>query len=55
MKYTVIVNRIGYAQTDIEVEASSEDEARQKALDKAGNVEFREHDADYEVDGVIRN
>jgi hypothetical protein len=55
MKYRVIVNRIGYAQTDIEIEASSEDEARQKALDKAGDIEFREHNADYEVDGVIGN
>ena len=52
MKYTVSVTRIGYAHLDIEVEASSPEEAEQKALDEAGNHLFSEHSSDYEAHGV---
>ena len=52
MKYTVSVTRIGYAHLDIEVEASSPDEAEDKALDQAGNHLFSEHSSEYETHGV---
>ena len=51
-KYEVSVTRIGYAHTTIEVEAESEEQAEQKAIDMAGNYDFSEHDADYECNGV---
>ena len=51
-KYEVSVTRIGYAHTTIEVEAESEEQAEQKAIDMAGNYDFSEHDADYECEGV---
>lgn len=51
-KFNVTVSRAGYSSADFEVEAKSETEAEQKALEKAGNHEFREKDANYEVDNV---
>jgi hypothetical protein len=51
-KYTVSVVRTAYACMDIEVEAENEKEAREKALEEAGNHVFNEHDADYLTDGV---
>jgi hypothetical protein len=51
-KYKVKVCRISYAHRDLEVEATNIREARQKALDEAGNYEFSEHDADYKVEGI---
>jgi len=52
MKYKVNVTRIGYANLDIEVEASSLEEAEEKALDEAGNHLFTEHHSEYEAQGV---
>lgn len=51
-RYTVSVVRIGYAHRDITVDADSEQEAVDKAVDTAGNYEFSEHDADYKADYV---
>lgn len=51
-KYEVSVTRIGYAHTTIEVEAENELEAKEKAIEMAGNYDFSEHDADYECEGV---
>ena len=53
VKYTVLVSRISYASQNIEVEALNDNEAKKLALIEAGGLEFREHDADYEVDGVF--
>lgn len=61
VKATVSVCRIGYAFRDIsvEVEVSTKmtkkevlDSINKAALDQAGNVEFSENDAKYEVDCV---
>ncbi len=51
-KFNVVVSRIGYASRQIEVEAESEEQAKLKAIDEAGDYEFSEHDADYSVDAV---
>lgn len=45
--FKVSVDRIGYGNREIEVEANSQEEADAKALDEAGNFEFSEHNADY--------
>lgn len=50
MKYTVNVTRTGYAHREIEVEAATEEEAKQKAEEIAGNFEFSEKDADYKAE-----
>jgi hypothetical protein len=49
-KFTIPVLRIGYACRDIEVEARSEEEARQIALDTAGEFDFSEHSSEYMID-----
>ena len=51
-KFTVAVIRIGYACKDMEVEAANEEEAKEVALDHAGNESFSEHHSEYEVDYV---
>ncbi len=51
-KFKVLVTRIAYASHSIEVEAESELEARELAIDEAGNLEFREHSSDYVVDAM---
>lgn len=52
MKYNVSITRIGYAHANLEVEADSELEAQEKAMDMAGDSNFSECDADYECEGV---
>ena len=52
-KYSVSITRIGYAHRNIEVEADSELEAQEKAMDMAGDYDFSEGDADYECEGVM--
>lgn len=52
MKYKVNMTRIGYANLDIEVEAATLEEAKELALDKAGDQLFSEHESEYEVLGV---
>jgi len=54
MRYIVTVTRIAPQTMDIEVEASSMEEAEQKALEKAPNLDFTGFDKDssYEVECV---
>lgn len=48
-KYQINVTRIGYACRVIEVEAKSQEEAENLALEKAPNLEFSEHASEYEI------
>ena len=50
MQFDVQVTRIAYAVKTIRVEADGPDEARQKALEEAGNHLFTEHNSDYEAE-----
>ena len=52
MKYEVNVSRIGYASARFRVEAENEIEAKEKAIDQAGNYDFSEGDAEYECESV---
>lgn len=45
--FNVAVTRIGYATKDFEVEADTQEEANEKALEAAGNHEFNEKESDY--------
>lgn len=45
-KYKVHVCRIGYAHRDIEVQATTIKEAKERALNGAGGLDFSEKDAD---------
>ncbi len=51
-KYEVLITRIGYAHTRFEVEADSELEAQEKAINMAGDYDFSEGDAEYECEGA---
>jgi len=51
-KYDISIIRIGYSYKTIAVEAINEEEATEKALAIAGEFEFTEKDANYEVDGI---
>lgn len=51
-KFTIRVKRISYASKDIEVTASSLAEAQLKALSEAGDHEYSEDTAEYELDDV---
>jgi hypothetical protein len=51
-KFTVPVVRIGYGFTNIEVEATNQEEAEQLALDEAGDHEYSEKSSEYEVEGT---
>ena len=53
MKYIVSVTRIGYGGLDLEVEADSEDKAKEIALNQASGHAFSEHHSDYQVDQVV--
>ena len=50
MKYEVEITRISYATLTFGVEASSEEEAKELAMDEACNTSFDEDTADYEID-----
>jgi len=52
-KYEVDVTRTGYGSRVLDIEADSEEEAREKALIVAGNYEFSEKDSSYSVEGVV--
>ena len=52
-EFDVAVLRIAYGSRRIRVKAKSQFEAEQKALDEAGDYDFSEHDADYEIESVI--
>ena len=50
--YLVEVYRTSYAARTLEIEATSEDEAIEKAYGEAGNHEFSEHTSEYEVESA---
>jgi hypothetical protein len=53
--WQVPVCRTGYGSRTIEVLASSEEEAIERAIEEAGNHEFSENDADYSAsDGAFK-
>ncbi|MBM4147172.1 MAG: hypothetical protein FJ240_13030 [Nitrospira sp.] len=52
-EFEVAVLRIAYGSRKIRVKAKSQFEAEQKALNEAGDYEFSEHDADYEIESVL--
>lgn len=49
MKFTVPVVRISYQHHDIEVEADTQEEANQAALDQAGNHLYNEKHVEYQL------
>jgi len=49
--FTISVCRTGYGFRDIDVEANSEEEASEKALELAGDHEYSEKESEYSVDG----
>ena len=51
-EYSVDITRTGYSKKTIKVTASSEEEAKEKAFDIAGDFEYSEYDADYDVDVI---
>ena len=51
-KFKIEVARISYASRIIEIEADTEEQAKEKAIDEAGNYEFSEHDADYKTEWI---
>ena len=55
VKWSVPVCRTAYAHHTMEVVAKTEQEAIEKALDAAGDIEFSEKDADYSApDGASK-
>lgn len=50
MRYEVEITRVSYSTLTFGVEANSEEEAQEKALDEACNTSFDEDDANYEID-----
>ena len=55
MKYDVEITRISYSTITFTVEASSEEEAKDLAMDEAYNTSFDEDTAEYEIDGVYES
>jgi hypothetical protein len=53
-KYTVGITRIGYGHRDLEIEADSQEEAEDKAIDEAGSYEYSENHSKYEIDFSMR-
>jgi len=51
-EFDVLVSRISHSSRTIRVTAESEEAAKEQALNKAGDYEFNEHDADYVADYV---
>jgi len=54
-KYQVEVCRISYGFNIIEVEAESKEQAKEKALDEAGDHEYSTKSADYDVNSVTNS
>lgn len=48
--YKIPIRRIGYSFKTIEVQAKTEGEAIDKALESAGNYEYSESSSEYEHD-----
>ena len=55
MKYDVEITRISYSTITFIVEASSEEEAKDLAMDEAYNTSFDEDTAEYEIDGCYES
>lgn len=53
-KYKIPLVRIGYGFHIAEIEAESQDEAEQIALDNAGDYEYSEKSSEYEIEGVSK-
>lgn len=51
-KYTVYICRVGYSFGNFEVEAESEEQAKEFATEEAYNHLFSEMSSDYLIDGV---
>lgn len=49
MRYEIEITRVSYSTLTFGVEANSEKEAREKALDEARNTSFDEDDADHQL------
>ena len=52
-KFKVEMTRIGYGFATIEVDAQTESEAHEKAMDTAGDHSYSEKSSDYEVQSVV--
>ena len=52
MMWEVKMCRIGYAYTKFQVEANTYKEAEQAALNNAGDFEYLESDADYNINSI---
>ncbi len=50
MRYEVEITRVSYSTLTFGVEANSEEEAQQLAMDEAYNTGWDEDSADYEID-----
>lgn len=50
MRYEVEITRVSYSTLTFGVEANSEEEAQEMAMDEAYNTSFDEDDANYEID-----
>lgn len=55
MKYEVEITRISYATLTFGVEASSEEEAQDLAMEEAYNTSFDEDTAEYEIDSCNKS
>lgn len=55
MKYEVDITRISYASLTFGVEANSEEEAKQIAMQMAYNTGFDEDTAEYEIDNCTKS
>lgn len=54
-KFKVDIVRISYSNKTIEVEADTQEEANNKALDEAGNHLFDEKNAEYQLENSAPN
>jgi hypothetical protein len=52
MKYQVTISRVQHSLKDFIVDAESQEEAEEIAMDEAYNTTFSYGDADYEIDEV---
>jgi hypothetical protein len=52
--YDVKVIRTGYATRTDRVEANTLEEAKQKALDRAGDFEYSDNTSEYEIGAVTK-
>lgn len=50
--FKVSVSRTGYGYSTFEVEAKDSTEAKEKALEEAGDHDYSEHSSEYNVEGI---